>query len=248
MNKLVLAGAILAIGTSGVKADVLHMCNIAGCTGFDGVTTSTSGSGLSGWGFSASGGGQSGLSGMLIIDLLVPTNDAENPVPALSGKLNGTSLSIGSWDLEGTVTSGDFLSTFLGFTVSPKDPISAYLPATVALDPGAVGYTVYQERVFDLFTPGKQGDPLNNVFDLTGGSYTKGGSVFPGLPPGTILTGFLQTADGFVSTAQSSALILGAPATTGVPEPSTWAMMALGFAGLGFLGFRQSRQFSRRLA
>jgi hypothetical protein len=27
----------------------------------------------------------------------------------------------------------------------------------------------------------------------------------------------------------------------GVPEPSTWAMMALGFAGLGFLGYRKTR-------
>jgi hypothetical protein len=28
--------------------------------------------------------------------------------------------------------------------------------------------------------------------------------------------------------------------TPGVPEPSTWAMMLLGFAGLGFLGYRQT--------
>jgi PEP-CTERM motif len=26
-----------------------------------------------------------------------------------------------------------------------------------------------------------------------------------------------------------------------VPEPSTWAMMAIGFAGLGFLGFRSRK-------
>jgi hypothetical protein len=28
---------------------------------------------------------------------------------------------------------------------------------------------------------------------------------------------------------------------TSVPEPSTWAMMLLGFAGLGFAGYRTSR-------
>jgi PEP-CTERM motif len=27
-----------------------------------------------------------------------------------------------------------------------------------------------------------------------------------------------------------------------VPEPSTWAMMLLGFAGLGFAGYRASRK------
>jgi hypothetical protein len=35
----------------------------------------------------------------------------------------------------------------------------------------------------------------------------------------------------------------GAPTqTSGVPEPSTWAMLLLGFAGLGYAGFRQSRK------
>ena len=27
-----------------------------------------------------------------------------------------------------------------------------------------------------------------------------------------------------------------------VPEPATWAMMLLGFAGLGFVGYRASRR------
>jgi PEP-CTERM motif len=30
------------------------------------------------------------------------------------------------------------------------------------------------------------------------------------------------------------------PVTPAVPEPSTWAMMLAGFAGLGFLGYRQT--------
>jgi PEP-CTERM motif len=32
------------------------------------------------------------------------------------------------------------------------------------------------------------------------------------------------------------------PITVSVPEPSTWAMMALGFAGLGFAGYRRTRK------
>ena len=33
-----------------------------------------------------------------------------------------------------------------------------------------------------------------------------------------------------------------APVTPGVPEPSTWAMMILGFAGVGFMAYRRSRK------
>ena len=29
-----------------------------------------------------------------------------------------------------------------------------------------------------------------------------------------------------------------------VPEPSTWAMMLVGFAGLGFLGYRQRQKLA----
>jgi hypothetical protein len=36
------------------------------------------------------------------------------------------------------------------------------------------------------------------------------------------------------------AVITEGTITPGVPEPSTWAMMALGFVGLGFLGYRSS--------
>jgi hypothetical protein len=37
----------------------------------------------------------------------------------------------------------------------------------------------------------------------------------------------------------------GISTTPSVPEPSTWAMMLLGFAGLGYAGFRQTRKSPR---
>ena len=36
--------------------------------------------------------------------------------------------------------------------------------------------------------------------------------------------------------------LVSAGVTASTPEPSTWAMMILGFAGLGFAGYRASRK------
>jgi hypothetical protein len=40
----------------------------------------------------------------------------------------------------------------------------------------------------------------------------------------------------------SCQLLVSDPAVAAVPEPSTWAMMLLGFAGLGFMAYRRSRK------
>jgi PEP-CTERM motif len=47
---------------------------------------------------------------------------------------------------------------------------------------------------------------------------------------------------------QQGNLIDSVVVSTGVPEPSTWAMMVLGFAGLGFAAFRQGRKTSTAIA
>ena len=44
----------------------------------------------------------------------------------------------------------------------------------------------------------------------------------------------------------NSAII--AVASSAIPEPSTWAMMVLGFAGLGFAGYRRGRKASVAIA
>jgi hypothetical protein len=67
---------------------------------------------------------------------------------------------------------------------------------------------------------------INDLGDIVGSGDLKGGTF-----------GFLLTPDGVNSWAFTSvsAASLSDPA---VPEPSTWAMMLMGLAGLGFIGLR----------
>jgi hypothetical protein len=50
------------------------------------------------------------------------------------------------------------------------------------------------------------------------------------------------------SPAELALNIIGGTLTTDVPEPSTWAMMILGFFGVGFMAYRRQSKFGVRLA
>ena len=94
------------------------------------------------------------------------------------------------------------------------------------------------------FAPGNSLTPVDSqVITLTGQ---------PGSPFQTIVENWnnvatveIAPAPGFPdnwgsNTIEMDNVILGLPAAVGsVPEPSTWAMMLLGFAGLGFAGYRR---------
>jgi PEP-CTERM motif len=75
-----------------------------------------------------------------------------------------------------------------------------------------------------------------------------------GTVSGFVITGMLSAADlagvGITPTATApegtlfafnNAFITASIQTAVVPEPSTWAMMMLGFAGLGYAGFRRAK-------
>ncbi len=80
------------------------------------------------------------------------------------------------------------------------------------------------------------------TFDFTGGGVSEfdvtGIDVANALSP-TDPTAFV-TALTFEGTGNFTGTMT--PMTVNVPEPSTWAMMALGFAGLGFAAFRRGRK------
>jgi len=65
---------------------------------------------------------------------------------------------------------------------------------------------------------------------------------------GTALSGAAETNNGGTSwhfgyqTRPSVAVTLFGETVSAVPEPSTWAMMILGFAGVGFIAYRRSRK------
>jgi von Hippel-Lindau disease tumor suppressor protein/PEP-CTERM motif-containing protein len=59
---------------------------------------------------------------------------------------------------------------------------------------------------------------------------------------GTLITGFIaETASGVGVTPDIANI-------GSVPEPSTWAMMILGFAGVGFMAYRRSRKSTMALS
>ena len=76
-----------------------------------------------------------------------------------------------------------------------------------------------------------------NTFTENGSSTSAadGSAIFIGWSGGPITTlQFTLTSAAF----NPNDFAIGTVALSSVPEPSTWAMMLLGFAGLGFAGFR----------
>ena len=255
-KSLLFAGLLLA-STASVRAQVvddldpLHGCYTNGCTAFGTVTTdSTASGGLSHFGFNSSPGG---AKGQLVITLLIPNNEAEVVFPTLTGMYTGVpasqSIVAGSFTNAGVWTSGD-LTSFLGISASPPNPLNAYLPNTQTFDATATGYRVLFASINSpnpvTLLGGGQSSTMDLDLSLTGGDYDNLlAQEFTGLPAGTIITAFLNQSDGsgWISTAQSSSLLLDVPGVMvnplipGAPEPSTWMMGIIGFATMGAFGW-----------
>jgi hypothetical protein len=56
--------------------------------------------------------------------------------------------------------------------------------------------------------------------------------------------GYVEAGGAYFYTTDETGTVSVTPITPGVPEPSTWAMMLIGFVGLGFLGYRHTTKSS----
>ena len=69
------------------------------------------------------------------------------------------------------------------------------------------------------------------------------GAYCPWFPTGVAFSGTAKSAvfSGTANEIGFDDITIGSATPGGVPEPSTWAMMGLGFAALGFAGYRRAR-------
>lgn len=130
-----------------------------------------------------------------------------------------------------TTTSGD---TSPGFGLPPNDPGVTLTPASTAIIPGG-----------PIWSP--LGGSSGSCYDAGCGYTGWVQSTYTIQVAGTYaLTFGVTNWDDFQfdsGLAFAGVTVDGTP-VTGVPEPSTWAMMILGFAGVGFLTYRRRKQLA----
>jgi hypothetical protein len=105
-------------------------------------------------------------------------------------------------------------------------------------DPTRFGTGTYEVAPSVTDATYNDGDPALQVF-LT--YPTGGGALFNGgFGSSSVGSYFSPTCGGEICGFPLSGTVLnGNAVTSAVPEPSTWAMMLLGFAGVGFMAYRR---------
>jgi hypothetical protein len=141
-----------------------------------------------------------------------------------------------------------------GYWIAPSKflgNLSAYLGGTLSYDIKVfVGTDYFNDVVVILTGNGKTASWSSNVNPVGDGWVTlsvkldNASGDFTGDSVAAILSDVtkLQIRGEFISGAEQEGLDNVSLMTAAVPEPSTWAMMILGFCGLGFMAYRKKSE------
>ncbi len=150
---------------------------------------------------------------------------------------------VGSVDLIGETTTGTFYDFYPGnggyVDLDGTTPQAGTLQTAESFGPGA--YTLSFDLGgnargdVDKTTTITLGDWSQSLTLASGAAYTLYTYTF------TTTGGNLSFGDNTVGDQDIGNILDNVTLSTGIPEASTWAMLGLGFAGLGFAGFRARR-------
>jgi hypothetical protein len=165
----------------------------------------------------------------------------------ISGSLDGHSYT-GTLSLDvtdGQATSGTGTLSILGFTNAPLVLITTSSPGNEGTP---VGYRANDGT--DYFNTGQAYpiDTLGLLFDVNTTTPVWGAYPLFAIWSNTPQAGYSAAFTGVVGNAEYYNIQGSATVSAAVPEPSTWAMMLLGFAGLGFAGYRRAKTGRATLA
>jgi PEP-CTERM motif len=165
----------------------------------------------------------------------------------ISGSLDGHSYT-GTLSLDvtgGQATSGTGTLSILGLTNAPLVLITTSTPGNEGFP---VGYRGNDGRDYFNIDQAYPIDANGLLFDVNTTTASWGAyplfAVWSNEPGDGYSAAFTGKLDGVeYYNLQGGATVSGA-----VPEPSTWAMLLLGFAGLGYAGYRQAKTSAAVLA
>jgi PEP-CTERM motif len=163
----------------------------------------------------------------------------------ISGSLDGHSYT-GTLSLDvtdGQATSGTGTLSILGFTNAPLVLITTSSPGN---EGNPVGYRANDGT--DYFNTGKAYpiDTRGLLFDVNTTTPVWGAYPLFAIWSNTSQAGYSAAFTGVVDGVGYYNIQGSAALSSAVPEPSTWAMLLVGFVGLGFAGYRRATAATQR--
>jgi hypothetical protein len=150
----------------------------------------------------------------------------------------------------GQATSGTGTLSILGLTNAPLVLITTSTPGNEyhSLPYGPVGFRANDGTDYYSLDQAYPIDANGLLFDVN--TTTAKSEAYPlfAIWSNTPQAGYSAAFTGVVGNAEYYNIQGSATVSAAVPEPSTWAMMLLGFAGLGFAGYRRAKTGRATLA